>query len=346
MFDELLRELQKLEGITRIPVSISVDDNGYLDRLCPSQVCHAEFKVYLGDWKDKVHDEAAYCPICRHEAPATDWNTPAQRQHFANAACAHLQGVIGRALSHDARKFNSRQPRAGLITMSMSYRPGPKPILLPPDAAQVMRQQFTCEACGCRYSSVGAAFFCPACGHNSALTTFASAVAAVRTVVATLQSIQAAVAAAADPDAAADATRQILENQLVKLVGSFQRYAEAVFHTLPNAASFKVRKNLFQNLPEASRLWKQAIGQAYEDLLTSAEMADLALYFQQRHLLEHQEGIVDQDYIAKSGDLAYAIGQKLVIKEAAVERLAHLVQELGSRLSVAVRTQTPASTSG
>jgi hypothetical protein len=49
-------------------------------------------------------------------------------------------------------------------------------------------------------------------------------------------------------------------------------------------------------------------GMGYEDLLTSVEMADLLRLFQQRHLLAHCEGIVDQDYIIKSGDTTYAVG--------------------------------------
>jgi hypothetical protein len=61
-------------------------------------------------------------------------------------------------------------------------------------------------------------------------------------------------------------------------------------------------------------------------------MASLNLFFQQRHLLAHREGIVDQEYIDKTHDLTYRPGQKLVIKEVAVNRLADLVQLLASRL--------------
>ena len=57
-------------------------------------------------------------------------------------------------------------------------------------------------------------------------------------------------------------------------------------------------------------------------------MADLLRLFQQRHLLAHCEGIVDQDYIIKSGDTTYAVGQRLVIRDEAVSRLAELVTKL------------------
>jgi hypothetical protein len=327
-----LRELKKLERGVRVPVQIPLDEHGFIDRRCPSPECGAEFKVAHDDWRTKVSDKVVFCPICRQEAPATEWNTAGQERHIRQVAMAHLHKTVDDAMRDDVRGFNARQPRGGLISMSMTFRPGPAPILIPIAAAEELRQQFACEACGCRYSSLGAAFFCPACGHNSAQTTFATAVKTVRTSVANLEQIRAAVEAAADKDAAENTSRQILENGLVKLVASFQRFAEAMFHRMPGAASVRVRKNLFQNLDESSRVWKEATGTGYEDLLTVREMADLVLCFQQRHLLAHKEGIVDQEYRDKSGDLSYSVGQRLVVKDQAVLRFAELVEKLSTGL--------------
>ena len=333
MFHKLLRDLKKLERGVKVPIQIPLDDKGYMDRQCPSEDCHTEFKVLYEDWRDKVRDEVVYCPICRIEAPSTEWNTEAQQEHIQRAAMAHLKKVVNRAMQDDARAFNARQRRGGLISMSMSVKPGHIPVLIPPQAAEAMRQDFSCESCRCQYSSVGAAFFCPACGHNSAQSTFTAAVQTVRATVTSLPSIRAAVDAAADKDAAENTVRQLLENGLVKLVASFQRFAEATFHALPTSASFPVRKNLFQNLTESTTLWQNATGKGYEDFLTQAEMSDLHVFFQQRHLLAHREGIVDQDYITKSGDKGYGVGQKLVIRNDAILRLADLVEKLAQGLS-------------
>ena len=56
----------------KIPIDIQLDDKGYLDRRCPGDSCESEFKVFFDDWTDKVLDERVYCPICRHEAEATE----------------------------------------------------------------------------------------------------------------------------------------------------------------------------------------------------------------------------------------------------------------------------------
>jgi rubrerythrin len=332
MFDKLIREMKKLERGVKVPIQIPLDEKGYMDRLSPSEECESEFKVLFEDWRDKVSDDVVYCPICRFEAQSTEWNTETQQEHIRRTVVGHLKKVVNQAMREDARSFNARQPRGGLISMSMSVNPSHTPILIPPQAAEEMRQEFVCEACGCRYSSLGAAFFCPACGHNSAQTTFLAAVHTVEASVLNIAKIREAVEVAADKDAAANTVRQILENSLVRLVASFQRFAEATFQGLPNASSFRARKNLFQNLGESTVLWRNATGKGYEDALIPSEMADLTVYFQQRHILAHREGIVDQDYIDKSGDRSYSVGQRLVIREQAVLRLAELVNKLAQIL--------------
>jgi len=50
------------------------------------------------------------------------------------------------------------------------------------------------------------------------------------------------------------------------------------------------------------------------------------------HLLAHREGIVDQEYLDRTRDTTYRVGQKLVIKNWAVTRLADLVERLASHL--------------
>lgn len=333
MFDKLLSELKKLERGVKVPIQIPLDEKGYMDRQCPSEECHSEFKVLFEDWRDKVRDEVVFCPICRFEAESTEWNTEAQQEHINRTTMAHLKKVVSTSMAADARAFNAGQRRGGLISMSMAVKPSHIPILIPPDAAAAMRQDFLCESCGCRYSSVGAAFFCPSCGHNSAASTFSAAVQTVRATVVNLPSIRLAIEAAADKDAAENTVRQLLENGLVKLVASFQRFAEATFHALPNSSTFQVRKNLFQNLNESTTLWRNATGNGFEGFLTQPEMAELQQFFQQRHLLAHREGIVDQDYITKSGDRSYTVGQKLVIKDQALHRLSGLVEKLAHALS-------------
>lgn len=332
MFGDFERALRGLDGSVEIPISIPLDDDGYLDRVCPNTNCRHEFKVLFDDWESKVPNDRAYCPLCRHNTDPTDFNTPELDAHISDVAQAYAAGVIDQAMTDAARAFNRSQPRDGFIKMSMSYHPGGTPVIFPVAAADSMRQRFTCEACGCRYASIGAAFFCPACGHNSARSTFDQTIELVRKNVAALESIRTTIANQFDDDAARDFVRETLEALIGRLVSAFQRLAEALFDELPNRAQFNPRRNVFQNVAESSDLWEQAGKGRYEHALDPQEFSDFVILFQRRHVLEHREGIVDQAYIDKSGDRSYAPGQRLVITRSDVERLVDVAEKLARHL--------------
>ena len=93
--------------------------------------------------------------------------------------------------------------------------------MVPISAAEKLRQTFTCADSGCRYSSLGAAFLCPACGHNSAAATYSHTIEAVRETLAALPGIRDAVQALSGRDAAANTIRQILEKAWFGLLGHF-----------------------------------------------------------------------------------------------------------------------------
>src|SRR5947209_14270020 len=108
MFDKLFQELEKLEG-SFVAISVPLDNDGYFDRRCPSEACQADFKILMEDWKAKVSDDQVFCPICREEAKATEWNTPEQQEYIRQVGINYVQGLIGQALSQDASDFNRRQ---------------------------------------------------------------------------------------------------------------------------------------------------------------------------------------------------------------------------------------------
>lgn len=334
MFDDVIRKLKQLEHGVQISIQLEIDDNGYLDRVCPSTECRTHFKVFFEDWRNIVRDEEVFCPLCRHDAKASEWNTPEQEEHINNTAYAYLHQQVGEAFQSDSRKFNRSQRRNSFIKMSMSYKPGWVPIPIPASASEIMTQEFQCDECKCRYSSIGAAFFCPSCGHNSVLDTFSNSVKTVKKTLAAIPVIRTALEESTDKNIAEDSIRHICENGLVKIVSSFQRYAEACFHKLPNAGSFPIRRNLFQNLSDSDTIWRSATGTGYTDILDSIEYQSLLVYFQQRHVLSHLDGIVDQQYIDRSSDCRFDVGQRLIVTESSVTQLAGVIEKLANGLAV------------
>jgi len=312
MFDELMREAKRLEG-EKTSVSIATDADGYLDRECPSNECQFAFKVQADDWREKVRDEEVFCPFCGHSAQSDKWMTQEQVEHVKKAAFAYLQQRIGGAMKRDAENWNRRQRPNSFISITMSVNSSPQQILLPHVAADPMRLKICCPACNCRYAVIGSAFFCPACGHNAADLMLSQAIGAIRSALDAIPSVRAAID---DKDAADTTVRLIIENGLQNAVTAFQRYAEAIYVRFPSLPA--PRRNAFQNLKEGSDLWNGATGKSYDDYIVPAERVSLARYFQQRHLLAHTQGLVDEDYLARTGDSSYRPGQRIVVREQAV----------------------------
>lgn len=343
MFDETLRALRQLESGMRISIDLPLDEKGCIDRRCPSQECGNHFKVVFDDWRDKVPNERAICPYCRFEHDPQEWNTPEQDEYIRSVGFAHVQGMIDRAMQSDSRRHNMRErsrPRRGLIdiSMTMDFKPGPRPLIVPLEIAEALRQDFACEACACRWSSLGSSFFCPACGHNSAAVMFDRTAETVRRLVEHIPGITGGIP---DPDTAADVVRQIMEDQLGRLVGAFERLGEALSETVPAARRAPRKGNVFQRIDDASDWWRQSVGSGYDTWLQPGELVRLRVLYQRRHLLVHRQGIVDQAYLDKSGDSAYRLSQRIVVRADDVSALVGLLEKLAAGLRGSVQAIAP-----
>lgn len=345
MLDETIRTLRRLEQGKQISIELPLDEKGCIDRRCPSPECGKHFKVVFDDWRDKVPDERAFCPYCRFETDPQECNTEEQQEHIRSVALAHAQGLIGKAMQADACRHNMRErsrPRRGLIdiSMTMGFKPGPRPVIVPLALAEALRQDFACEICACRWSSLGSSFFCPACGHNSAAVMFGRTIATVRHLIEHLPGIMGGFP---DSDAGEDAVRQTMEDQMGRLVGAFERLSEALSETLSPAKHATKKGNLFQRIDDASEWWRQSVGLGYDAWLAPVELARLRVLYQRRHLLVHRQGIVDQSYLDRSGDSAYQLSQRIVVRPDDVSELAGLLEKLATELRAATAKPPSAS---
>lgn len=330
MFDEFIREIKKLEQPVSVPIDLPLDDRGYLDRSCPTRDCRSEFKVQFDDWRDKVPEDYAVCPKCGCRKEPSEFNTEWQNKYIDEFATAYMSDRLNKALSKAARRTRPQRLASGLlnIDMSVSYNAGPVKLVLPPDAAEALRQDLSCEACQCRFSTIGAGYFCPACGSNSPLSDFERTLEMAQKSMDTLPALKKAFVDSHDEDAAADFEQGFLEDQVENLVTAFQRGTETLFARLPNEATFKRDANLFQRLEDASALWKSAAGTGYDEILDPTEYRFLNIMIHRRHKIGHCQSMVDAKYVQKSGDTSYEVGQRLVVEETQVRQLADVLQKL------------------
>lgn len=336
MFDKLICELKKMERM-KVSIPIETDSEGYFDKECPSDNCMFQFKVYAEDWSDKFKDESVYCPMCGHNAPADSFWTTEQVKKGQDQAIKYFESKLSSALSDNAKDFNRRQPRNSFITMSLHYK-GSKSnyYIMPLQAQKELQQKITCSKCSARYSVLGSAFFCPCCGYNSVSETFDNSIRKIEAKLKNLVVVRLAVSKISE-DEAEITTRSIIESGLSDGVVALQRFSELTYKKI-NPDDNKLKLNAFQNLEVGSDYWIKIFNESYKDWLSIEEYNSLNILFQQRHLLAHCEGIVDEKYIEKSGDKKYKVGQRIVVKETDVSELVSLIKKIVFRIRELSRT--------
>lgn len=323
MFEKLIKEMEKLSR-TKIEFSVPIlpDEEGYLNKECPAKECMFQFKVLAQDWSDKFKDEAVYCPICGHNSPSDSWWTTEQIENAKEQAIKQMKYEVGRALERGVR--GSRPVNTGFIKMSLKVKGTTfKPTTIPISCKDIFEKKLYCIKCESSYAVVGNAFFCPCCGDNTVSSAFFDSLKNTEMKINKASEIASFFTKEGLNDQAVDFKRDLIESAVCDSVASFQYFCEKMqsdkFKDIP------VRRNLFQNLKEGSEFFKSVISHSYTDLIGKEEVAFLNLMFNQRHLLEHRQGIVDEHYISKTGDNTYKPNQRLIVKSShALEMIKHI----------------------
>ena len=315
-------------NLVTIPMTFESDEKGYFDRQCPNENCRQRFKVYVEDWKEKISDEEVHCPMCGHVDLAVEWNTDEQKQAMIDRATqllmAKFQADISKQISHFARRSSSK-------FLKVTYNPG-KPITFtnnPIGSSGEWETEITCEKCGTRYSVIGSAYFCPCCGYNSVVNAFLDSLDSEEKKLQALPEMRRFMTEKFSRDDAERYYRSLLEDSMRNIVSAFHKFAASLHNEL-TGKGLKVTN--FQIVDTGSNLFKKATGKSYSDFLESSEVDMLKIYFQRRHLIEHQGGIVDPEYLERSGDKSYELGQRIVVKERDAFLFLNIVRKLGSGL--------------
>lgn len=321
---------KELENLKSVSVGIASDEKGYTDKQCPSEDCEFLFKVNNEDWLNIFKDEAVWCPLCRHEAPAKEWFTIAQIEHAKEEAFNVVKGLVGKSLTNMTKKFNRGQNKKGFVSISMKYKgTNTRTFTIPAKAAEAMELDISCEKCQSRFSVIGSAFFCPACGHNSVTQTFSDSLRKIKAKIDNLEVIREALIAASSKDDAELTCRSLRETCISDGVVAFQKLCEGLYEPYGKSPF-----NAFQRLDQGSELWGNAINEQYSDWLTAEQSNQINVLFQKRHLLSHNEGIVDEKYVTKSMDSSYKVGQRIVVSDNDIEALLIILKKLNDGLKL------------
>ena len=313
-----------------IPVTLHSDEKGYFDRECPNEDCLYTFKILMKDWEEKVSDDEVHCPLCGHVDTSDKWWTQDQLEKMQEIAASWAMNYIQGELDKSFKKLERSTRNNKFIRIT--YKPGRRVTFInnPIGQREEWETEICCEKCGTHYSVIGSAYFCPCCGFNSAVNSFNDSLDSIEKMLESLPEMKDMLTDKYNADSAETMCQSMLESSIGYMVSAFQKFASCKYDEIKEKTS---RVNDFQIVDKGSKLFEEETGKKYSDWLTAGELAFMELMFQRRHILEHNNGMVDQQYLNKSGDTSYSLGQRIIVKEVDAHSLLAILRKLGNSIT-------------
>ncbi|HKX45836.1 MAG TPA: hypothetical protein VJP77_03985 [Planctomycetota bacterium] len=303
-----------------ISIPITADEHGFTGRECPLPECKGYFKIEFGTGL-KGEGLPCLCPYCGLVAGHDQFWTKDQIEYAESVAMRRITDAVHKDLK--AFEF-AHKPRGGFGTgISMKVKPGRQTPIRYYREKQ-LETEIVCADCTLRYSVYGVFAFCPDCGRHNSLQILDKNLEVVRKMLDLATGLEKALA------------EKLIENALEDCVSAFDGFGRELCRMQANKASnpAKAKKMTFQNLDAAAVGYQNLFGIDLTASVAPDEWRATVVAFQKRHLIAHKLGVVDQDYIAKSGDTRAVLGRKIGIDADAVRAIATIIGKLAPRMSV------------
>jgi hypothetical protein len=275
-----------------ISVKIDPDAGGYTGRECPT--CEKYFKIKFGT--GLPGEPPCHCPYCNHTGPQNEFWTKPQIAYAQSVAVRKLSGQLLGQL----KKLERKPDRNAMFSIGIKVEGNPTPIAYYRE--EELEERVTCSACTLEYTIYGVFGFCPDCGiHNSLQIANAN----FDLVLRTLDLAQAA------PE---ELRGKLIENALEDAVSSFDGFGREHCKSQPWKISF-------QSIDGAREKISREIGIDISSRLDSGAWKLVAKQFQKRHLLAHKLGVIDSEYLLKTGEPQSQLGRKVAITDSDVREL-------------------------
>jgi len=278
--------------IMNTSVTIKPDEHGYIGRECPT--CEKYFKIKFGTGLHGSTD--CHCPYCNHIGPQNGFGT---KQQIEYAKSVVLKEITGNLLTQ-MKSMERRPDRNAFISIGITVKGQSTPIAY--YSEKELEEYVTCAVCTLQYAIYGAFGYCPDCGvHNSE-----QIVNANFDLASTILDLAS--------DTQGDIKTKLVENALEDVVSAFDGFGREHCSNLTHEISF-------QNLSAARDKLLNEEGLDITAGLNSDEWNFVCEQFQKRHLLAHKMGIIDKQFVRKTGSSPSLVGRKVSINEKDVRSL-------------------------
>lgn len=315
-----MRHLRQLGS--RFSIELPSDNLGYVGRTCPNLVCSRYFKIVFGTGLSGITQ--CICPYCGHRAEQSDFHTPEQIEYGKSVVFRKMTEAVRRDFK--ALEFDIKPRGMFGIGMSMKLQPA-RPVPLRHYLERDLETHVTCINCTLRYAVYGVFAFCPDCGQHNSFQMLVQNIEIVNKML----------------DWAAKLANELrgkqIENALEDCVSSFDGFGRELCRVHCSKSSDPVRsaKLRFQNLVGARKALLDLFGVDIAASVNADEWVAAARAFQKRHLIAHRMGVIDSEYVQRSGDRHAVVGRKVHVSEAEVRQLCEIIVKLARHITGAIR---------
>lgn len=307
------------------------DEAGYFGRCCPDSDCQAFFKLRTDEFAAAPESLQLTCPECGHTSHHERFMTPEQTGRAEAALRELAEGAVDQLLRDFSRRRGTTRFKGGRIEWKAHRNPPRHVKPLPSYVERATLREFHCPR---GHSAViyDLLAFCPWCGADTPpRAVFGDSLAAQRQLLALVE--EQPEEARADIAARGGVTSQA-ERALTAAVAASQNLAKQLH---AQAGKEKPKSNPWQNVDRLAKQWRNAFKVDLLDGLDADTVKTLRLAFARRHVLEHNGGVMDEDYIGQTGE--GTVGRRIRIRTPFVEQAFAAVEKLADRLEATVQGQ-------
>ncbi len=290
-----------------ILVLIPADKNGFTGRKCPQPDCEEYFKIEFGTGR-KGEGLPCHCPYCGYTAEHDQFRTKEQKKY---------------AMSVGMREIIDTKPEDAFgMGISMKMKPGrPTPIYYYRE--KQLETEVVCANCTLRYSVYGVFAICPDCRQHNSIQILDKNLEVVGKMLEMATREEKVLA------------EKLIENALEDCVSAFDGFGRelCLVHAHKARNPTKAEKISFQNLEGARESVLDLFEIDMSTVVTAEEWQAAVMAIQKRHLISHNQGVVDQKYLDKTGDTRAVAGRKIGIDTDEVKELARIISTFAPRIS-------------
>ena len=127
---------------------------------------------------------------------------------------------------------------------------------------------------------------------------------------------------------------RMIESSLEACVAAFDGFGRELCRVYGRAGDpAEAHRISFQNLENTGRRLKQIFGVDLRNAWSEEDWQQVHRMIQKRHVIAHRMGVVDEEYVSRTGDPGAVVGRKVAVYTHEILYLVHLLRAGAERMS-------------